>query len=64
MFFIFFQILNYAELLKGSSESDDSTPYYMTHGAGKDTIQFAICEEGPFKPVGFTSPRDCNSKWF
>lgn len=53
-------ILNYAELSKGSSESDVSTPYYMTHGTGSDTVQFGICEEGPFGPVNiFSSPLEC-----
>ena len=61
MFFIFLQILNYAELSKGSSESDVSTPYYMTHGTGSDAVQFGICEEGPFKPVNaLTSDPDCS----
>ena len=61
MFFIFFQTLNYAELSKGSSESGDSTPYYMTHGTGSDTVQFGICEEGPFGPVNiFSSPLECS----
>ena len=63
MFFIFFQILNYSELSNGSSESaDDSTPYYMTQGTGSNTIQFGICEEGPFTPIDTFSSPDCDSK--